>query len=226
MSNSGIVQVVLFSCAMAALACVLIIPIAVPLGWLLARKNWPGKTLLETLVALPLVLPPVATGLILLKLGGRKGPLGALWERVFESDLAFTWRAVVMAMAVMAFPLLVRACRIAFSTVDPRLEDIARTLGRGPFSTWFSISLPLAAPGLIGGMVLAFARALGEFGATIMVAGNIPGETATLALEIYSDIQLGNDQRAFLLLGISIVLAFGAVWLSEYFHRRAGRSIP
>jgi molybdate transport system permease protein len=224
MTEPHMLQVVLFSCAMASLACAAIIPFAIPLGWLLARREWPGKSIVETLVMLPLVVPPVATGLILLKLVGRNGWLGRFLFDTLELEIAFTWRAVAAAMAVMAFPLLVRSCRIAFAGVDPRLEHIARTLGRRPLSVWFSITLPLALPGLIAGVVLAFARALGEFGATIMVAGNIPGVTATLSLEIYSSIQLGNDRRAVSLLGISLALAFGALWMSELLQRRAERS--
>jgi molybdate transport system permease protein len=132
----------------------------------------------------------------------------------------FTWRAVVLATAVMSFPLLVRTARVAFEGVNPRLEHVARTLGAGPWRVFLTITLPLAARGLIAGAVLAFARALGEFGATIMVAGFIPGQTATLALSIYHLVQLGRDREALALLGVSVVLAFAAVWCSEWFLRR------
>lgn len=190
------------------------------LAWLLARKQWWGKSLVETLVALPLVMPPVATGLLLLKLLGRRGPIGAWLDRL-GIDVVFTWKAVVVAMAVMSFPLLVRGARIAFEGVDARLEGVAASLGAGPARIFATITLPLAARGVLAGVVLSFARALGEFGATILVAGNIPGQTSTLSLAIYSEIQLGHDDRAFTLLGVSVLLAFGAVWLSEALFRRS-----
>ncbi len=211
--------ITLFSLGVAALGTLLILPGGVALGWLLARKRWYGKALVETLVALPLVMPPVATGLILLKLLGRRGPLGGFLAAL-GVDIVFTWKAVVIAAAVMAIPLLVRNARVAFEEVPERLEQVARTLGAGPWRVFFTISLPLASRGLCAGGVLAFARALGEFGATAMVAGFIPGETVTLSLGIYHQVQLGRDTEAFLLLGISASLAFGAVILSELLLRR------
>jgi molybdate transport system permease protein len=192
----------------------------VALGWVLARREWRGKTLVETLVALPLVMPPVATGLILLKVLGRRGLVGGWLDRNFGVEIVFTWRAVVLATAVMSFPLLVRAARVAFENVNPRLEQVARTLGAGPWRAWTTISLPLARRGLVAGALLAFARALGEFGATIMVAGYIPGQTATLSLSIYHLVQLGRDSEALVLLTISGAIAFVAVWTSEWFLRR------
>lgn len=215
-----VLQVTLFTLGAAVLSTVLILPPGIALGWLLARRPWPGKALVETLVALPLVIPPVATGLILLKLFGRRGFLGHLFERFLGVEIVFTWRAVVLATAVMALPLLVRAARVAFEEVPARLENVARTLGAGPWRSFFGISLPLARRGLVAGTVLAFARALGEFGATVMVAGMIPGETITLSLGIYRDIQLGQDRAAFALLGISVVLAFAAVAVAERLARR------
>jgi molybdate transport system permease protein len=216
----AVFHVALFTLGIALLSTLLILPPGVALGWLLARRRWPGKSVVETLVALPLVIPPVATGLILLKLFSRRGLLGRLCENVFGVEIVFTWKAVVLATAVMALPLLVRAARVAFEEVPTRLEDVARTLGAGPWRVFFAISLPLARRGLLAGTVLAFARALGEFGATVMVAGMIPGETITLALGIYHEVQLGHDATAFLLLGLSVVLAFGAVTLSEWLLRR------
>jgi molybdate transport system permease protein len=143
----------------------------------------------------------------------------------YKIEIVFTWKAVVLAMAVMSFPLLVRSARTAFEQVNPRLEQVARTLGHGRISVFLRITLPLAARGIIAGMLLAFARALGEFGATILVAGNIPGKTATLSLSIYQSIQLGEDSQAFRLLGISVMAAFLLVWLSEiYLKRSAGRT--
>lgn len=213
-------QITWFTLGVAALSTVAILPPGIALAWLLARRNWPGKSVVETLVALPLVIPPVATGLILLKLLGRRGPLGGWLERTFGWEIVFTWRGVVVATAVMSFPLLVRTARVAFEGVSPRLEQVARTLGAGPWRVFFTITVPLAARGLIAGALLAFARALGEFGATIMVAGFIPGQTATLALSIYHLVQLGRDTEAVALLSVSVVIAFGAVWMSEWFLRR------
>jgi molybdate transport system permease protein len=214
-------QIVEFTFWMAVLATVAIVPPGVILAWFLARKSWPGKAIVETIIALPLVMPPVATGLILLKLLGRKGPVGGFLHNQFDLDVVFTWRAVVAAMAVMSFPLLVRGARIAFEAVNPRLEQVAATLGGSSLRIFLTITLPLAIRGIIAGSVLAFARALGEFGATVLVAGNIPGRTTTLSVSIYNDIQLGHDDDAFRLLAVSIVLAFAAVWMSEWLFKRS-----
>jgi molybdate transport system permease protein len=214
-------QIVQFTSWMAALATVSILPPGVLLGWFLARKSWRGKAVIETLVTLPLVMPPVATGLILLKLLGRKGPIGGFLHSHFDVDVVFTWRAVVAAMALMSFPLLVRGARLAFESVDPRLEQVAATLGASSLRIFVSITLPLAVRGIIAGSVLAFARALGEFGATILVAGNIPGRTTTLSVAIYSEIQLGHDYDAFRLLTFSVILAFAAVWMSEWLFKKS-----
>lgn len=216
----SLLSITFFTLWVAALGTVCIVPPGLALGWLLARRRWPGKSLVETLVALPLVIPPVATGLILLKLFGRRGPLGRFSEGVLGIEIVFTWKAVVLATAVMSFPLFVRAARVAFEEVDRRLEETALTLGASPRDVFFSITLPLARRGLLAGLVLAFARALGEFGATVMIAGMIPGETITLALGIYQHVQLGEDEAALGLLAVSILLAFGAVWLSERLLRR------
>lgn len=209
-----------FTLGIAALSTLLILPFGLALAWLLARYDWPGKSVVETLVALPLVMPPVATGLLLLKFLGRHGPFGDWLEAHPGWEIIFTWRGVVIATAVMSFPLLVRSARVAFEGVNPRLEQVARTLGAGPWRVWATVTLPLAARGLVAGALLAFARALGEFGATIMVAGYIPGKTATLALSIYHQVQLGRDNEALALLAISVAIAFGAVWASEWFLRR------
>jgi molybdate transport system permease protein len=205
----------------AALSTLLILPPGLTAAWLLARFRWRGKSLVETLVALPLVMPPVATGLILLQLLGRRGPVGGWLHRTFGLDIVFTWRAVVAAMMVMSFPLLVRAARVAFEEVNPRLEQIARTLGASDARVFATITLPLAARGIVSGLLLAFARAIGEFGATILVAGNIPGRTSTLSLAIYNLVQLGHDGEAFRLLAIAVAIAFVAVWTAEAFLRRA-----
>ncbi|BET65124.1 molybdate ABC transporter permease subunit [Opitutales bacterium ASA1] len=215
-----LLDITLFTLGVALLSTLLILPPGVALGWLLARRAWPGKVLVETLVALPLVIPPVATGLILLKLFGRRGPLGRFFEEVLGVEIVFTWKAVVLASAVMAFPMLVRAARVAFEEVNPRLEETARTLGASAWDAFWSVTLPSARRGLLAGCVLAFARALGEFGATVMLAGMIPGETITLALGIYHEVQLGRDEAAFGLVLVSVALAFVALWASERLARR------
>ncbi|HEY5233434.1 MAG TPA: molybdate ABC transporter permease subunit [Verrucomicrobiae bacterium] len=208
-------QIVGFTVWVAALSTLAILPFGLALAWALARGNWPGKSLVETFVTLPLVMPPVATGLILLTAFGKHG-LGGL----FDFRIVFTWRAVLLALSVMSLPLLVRSARTAFEEVNPRLEQIARTLGAGGWRVFFTITVPLAARGIVGGMLLAFARALGEFGATIMVAGNIQGKTQTISLAIFENVQIGDDAHAYHLLGVSVMLAFIAVWSSEFFLRR------
>lgn len=198
-----------------------ILPFGLALAWTLARKRWHGKVLVETLLTLPLVIPPVATGLILLKLFGRRGPFGAFLFHNFHLDIVFTWRAVVIAASVMSFPLLVRAARVGFESVDVQLEEIALTLGAGPFRTFFTVTLPLAARAISAGIILAFARAIGEFGATILVAGNIPGRTTTISLKIYEAVILGQDVIAWRLVIICLVISFVAIWLSERWSRGA-----
>ena len=215
-------QVVEFSVRVAALSTLLIVPPSLAVAWLLARRRWPGKAIVETLVALPLVMPPVATGLILLRILGRRGPVGGWLHRTFDLDVAFTQRGVVAAMMVMSAPLLVRAARVAFEEVNPRYEQVASTLGARPLRVFFSITLPLAFRGVVGGMLLAFARAIGEFGATILVAGNIPGRTTTLSSAIFNAVELGRDDVAMRLLAVSVLVAFVAVWVAEtVLHRRA-----
>ncbi len=213
-------QIVWFTAWVSALSTVVILPFGLALAWALARCEWPGKSIVETLVSLPLVMPPVATGLILLKIFGRRHAVGGFLHEHFDFDIIFTWRAVLLALSVMSLPLLVRSARVAFEEVNPRLEQIARTLGAGNWRVFFTITVPLAARGIVAGMILAFARALGEFGATIMIAGNIPGKTSTLSLAIFQNVQLGEDTQAFRLLGVSVVLAFVAVWSSEILLRR------
>jgi molybdate transport system permease protein len=157
--------------------------------------------------------------LILLKLFGRRGPIGVFLFRQFQLDVVFTWRAVVIAAAVMSFPLLVRAARVGFEGVDIHLEEIARTLGAGPLRIFFTVTLPLAARAISVGIILAFARAIGEFGATILLAGNIPGRTTTISLKIYEDVQLGADASAYRLVVVSLIICFVAIWLSERWSR-------
>jgi len=212
---SDLLSITLFTLGVSALSTLLVLLPGLWLGWLLARREWPGKSLVETAVSLPLVIPPVATGLILLKLIGRQSPVGRLFTLLFGGDLVFTWRAVVIATATMALPLLVRNARVAFEQVPRRLEETAATLGASPWDRFRTVTLPLARRGLAAGLVLAFARALGEFGATVMVAGMIPGRTITLSLGIYHEIQMGDDNAALGLLAVSCALAFAAMWLSE-----------
>ncbi len=213
-------QIVWFTAWVSALSTIVILPFGLAIAWVLARFTWPGKSLVETLISLPLVMPPVATGLILLKVFGRRGPIGSFLHDTLHLDVVFTWRGVLIALGVMSFPLLVRSARVAFEEVSPRLEQIARTLGASDARVFFTITAPLAMRGILGGMILSFARALGEFGATIMIAGNIPGQTSTLSLSIFQSVQLGQDADAFRLLGISTALAFAAVWTSEWLMRR------
>jgi len=221
--DGELARLALFSMAAAATAVVVLLPGGLALAWLLARRSFRGRVLVETLVALPLVLPPVATGLVLLELFGRRGPIGGFLHDRLGWDVAFTPAAVVLAMAVMSFPLLVRGARVAFEGVDPRLEGIARTLGASEARVFATITLPLARRGVIAGALLAFARALGEFGATVLVAGDLPGRTTTLSVAIWREVQLGRDGRALALAGVSAALGFAAVVASELLLARAGR---
>ncbi len=214
------VQVILFTLGVCLLSTIVITPFGLGLAWLLARKRWRGKALVEALVTVPLVIPPVATGLILLKLLGRRGGLGGFLHEHFGTEIVFTWKAVVIACAVMSFPLLVRGARVGIEGVDRSLEDVARIFGAGPWRVFFAVTLPLAGRGIAAGIVLAFARAIGEFGATILVAGNIPGKTQTLSLRIYEAVQLGEDATAWRLVVICLLISFIAVWLSERLSRR------
>jgi molybdate transport system permease protein len=207
-------QITWFTLLCAIGATVLIVPAGVPLAWLLARRRFRGRALLEALVTMPLVVPPVATGLLLLVLFSRRGVVGALLERM-GIGIVFTWKAVVLAMAVMGLPLLVRTSRAGFEQVNTRYESVAATLGASPLRVFFTISLPLAWPAVLAGAVLAFARALGEFGATIVVAGSIPGATRTLAVAIYGYTETGQDRQALVLVAIAIVIAFVALWASN-----------
>jgi len=196
-----------------------ILPVGVAAAWLLARRDWPGKGLVETLFSLPLVLPPTAVGLLLLDLLRRRGPIG----RALDSagiDVLFTWKAIVLATAVMSFPLLVRPARAAFESVDGRLPAMARSLGCGPVSAFARVTLPLASRGIAAGTLLAFSRALGEFGATILVAGNIPGRTQTMALAIFHRTQIGDDAGAMRLVAVTVAVAFLIVWTAEGLERR------
>ena len=211
--NFELMQVVLFSVGMAALATVVMLPPGIALAWILVRRPFPGRTVVETLISLPLVLPPVATGLILLRLFGRRGLVGR-WFDQLGIEVIFTWKAVVLAMAVMGLPLLVRAARSGFEQVDRRYERIAATLGANPIRVFLTISLPLARRGVMAGAVLGFSRALGEFGATVMIAGTLPG-TRTLSTSIYAYTQTGQDASATVLLVAAALVAFAALFVSN-----------
>ena len=193
-------------------------------GWLLARRDFPGKTLLDGLVHLPLVLPPVVTGYVLLLLLGRHGLLGGWLESALGVRLVFTTTGAMIAATVVAFPLLVRAVRLSMELIDPGLEEAARSLGAGPARTFLSVTLPLALPGVLAGLVLVFARSLGEFGATIAFAGNVAGRTRSLPLEIYTSLQrVGGETEVGRLVAISAALSLGALIVSELLARRLQR---
>lgn len=213
-------RITAFTLRTALLTTLMIAPPGILLAWWMARRSWPGKSLVDTLLALPLVIPPVATGLILLELMGRRGPVGGFLHRVFEIDVVFTWRAVLVAGGVMAFPLLVRAARVGFEQAQEEMEDAAKVEGADALQVFWHVNPPLATRGIIAGLILAYARCLGEFGATILIAGNIPGRTTTIATAIYQHVQLGQDASAYRLLLVSVALAFVAIWTSEYFLRR------
>lgn len=211
-------QVAVFTLTMAVVATLVMLPPGIMFAWLFARHRFRGCTALETLVMLPLVIPPVATGLILLRLFGRRGPFGRVAESV-GFEVIFTWKAVILAMAVMGLPLLVRAARGAFEQVDRRYEQIAASLGAGPLRIFFTVSLPMAGRGVLAGVLLAFSRAVGEFGATMMLAGNMPGSTRTIASGIYIYTEVGNDAAATSLMLASIMIAFGSLWFSNRLAR-------
>jgi molybdate transport system permease protein len=210
------------SLRIAVVATVVSLPFGIAIAWLLARKDFWGKALLDGVVHLPLVLPPVVTGYLLLITFGRKGLVGAFLAD-FGIVFSFRWTGAALACGVMAFPLLVRAIRLSFEAIDRRLEDAASTLGASRMWTFLTVTLPLALPGVIAGMVLAFAKALGEFGATITFVSNIPGQTQTLSAAIYTFTQIPNgDAAAMRLVIIAIVIALAALVASEWFARRAG----
>jgi molybdate transport system permease protein len=198
------------------------LPFGIAVAWLLARKDFWGKALLDGIIHLPLVLPPVVTGYLLLITFGRKGAVGSFLAD-FGIVFSFRWTGAALACGVMAFPLLVRAIRLSFEAIDRRLEDAAATLGASTLWVFLTVTLPLALPGVIAGMVLSFAKALGEFGATITFVSNIPGETQTLSAAIYTFTQVpGGDAQALRLVVVAIVIALAALIASEWFARRAG----
>jgi molybdate transport system permease protein len=213
---------ILLSLKIAGVATVCALPPAIALAYLLARRDFPGKVLVDGIVHLPLVMPPVVTGYLLLLAFGRRGPVGMLLHDLFGITLAFRWTGAALAAAIMGFPLMVRAIRLSFEAIDPRLEAASGTLGAPPLATFFRVSLPLAVPGVLVGAVLAYAKALGEFGATITFVSNIPGETRTIAAAIYTLTQTPDgDSAALKLTMVSIALALAALAASEILQRRA-----
>jgi molybdate transport system permease protein len=210
------------SVRIAVTATIFALPFGIAIAWVLARKRFPGKALLDGIVYLPLVLPPVVTGYLLLIWFGRKGPVGALLDQYLGVVFSFRWTGAALACGVMGFPLLVRATRLSFEAVDRRLEDAASTLGANRWWSFLTVALPLALPGVIAGAVLCFAKALGEFGATITFVSNIPGETQTISAAIYTYTQVpGGDGPALRLVAVSIVIALIALIASEWLARRA-----
>lgn len=202
------------------------LPVAVAVAWVLARFDFPGKMLLNALVHLPLILPPVVTGYILLLLLGTKGPLGSWLQETFGLVFAFRWTGAAVAAAIMGFPLMVRAIRLSMETVDRRLEASAATLGASPFFVFLTVTLPLVLPGVIAGAILSFAKGLGEFGATITFVSNIPGETRTLPIAIYTFLQIpGGETGAIRLTVIAVALSLLALLVSEGLARRAARRV-
>jgi molybdate transport system permease protein len=213
-------EVILLSLKIALVAVIAVLPVAFALAYLLARGRFPGRTLLDALVHLPLVLPPVVTGWLLLIAFGRNGPIGGWLERWFGITVMFRWTGAVIAAAVMALPLMVRAMRLSIEAVDTRLEGTARTLGAGPWRTFFTITLPLSRAGVMAGLVLGFARSLGEFGATISFVSSIPGQTRTLPIAIYTALQVPGQEGIVVRLAIiSVILSLGALIVSELLVR-------
>jgi molybdate transport system permease protein len=218
-------QAVRLSLRVAVVSTFVSLPLGVAAAYALARGRFPGRALLDGLIHLPLVLPPVVTGYLLLAAFGRRGPLGAALEACCGIILSFRWTGAALAAAVMAFPLMVRAIRLSLEAVDRRLEQAAGTLGAGPTWVFLTVTLPLALPGIVAGAILAFAKAMGEFGATITFVSAIPGETLTLPSAIYAYTQVpGGEAGAFRLSLVSVAVALGAVVISEVLTRRVGRS--
>jgi len=210
------------SLRIAIVATAVALPFGVALGWVLARKEFWGKTLLDGVIYLPLVLPPVVTGYLLLVSFGRRGPIGAFLADYFGIVFSFRWTGAALSCGVMGFPLMVRPIRLALEAIDRRLEEAGATLGANPALVFLTITFPLALPGIIAGAVLCFARALGEFGATITFVSNIPGETQTISAAIYTLLQVpGGDVVAGRLVVVAIIISFAALVASEWFARRA-----
>lgn len=217
-------EAIRLSLRIAALATFASLPVAIAIAFLLARRRFPGRALVDGLVHMPLVMPPVVTGYLLLLLFGRRGPIGAFLEETFGIVLAFRWTGAALAGAIMGFPLMVRAIRLSIEAIDRRFEAAAATLGANRIAVFATITLPLILPGVLAGMVLSFARALGEFGATITFVGNIPGQTQTIPTAIYTFTQIpGAEIGALRLTGIALVIALAALVASDVLARRVTR---
>lgn len=220
------ISALLLSLRVSGTALAVSLPFAIAVAYILARRNFPGKVFIDGVIHLPLVLPPVATGFALLILLGRKGPIGGLLYEIFGLTLAFRWTGAAVAAAIMAFPLIVRPIRLAFDAIDPRLEAAAATLGANPMWVFLSVTLPLAMPGVVSALVLGFAKCLGEFGATITFVSNIPGETRTLPLALYTYTQVpGGEGPALRLAGIAVAISFAAVIVAEVLASRTKRRL-
>jgi molybdate transport system permease protein len=214
------------SLRVALVATLAALPVAIWVAYILARKSFPGRQVLNGVVHLPLVLPPVVTGYLLLVLFGQQGPLGSLLYQTFGISFAFRWTGAALAAAIMAFPLMVRAIRLGFEAVDPGLEDAAATLGASRMRVWRTVTLPLVVPGILAGAILGFAKALGEFGATITFVAAIPGETQTIPTAIYGLLQVPGSNAAVLsLVMVSVILAMGALLVSEWLARRMAKRV-
>ena len=221
MMEGDVWQIVSLSLRVAGIAIIVALPVAFVVAWILARFNFPGKSLAQAIVTMPLVLPPVVTGYLLLILFGARGAVGAPLQEWFGLSFSFRWTGAALAAGVMAFPLLVRPIRLSIEGLDRGLEEAARTLGASRFTAFFTVVLPPLLPGVLAGAVLGFAKALGEFGATITFVSNIPGETQTLSLAIYALMQIpSGDAEAFRLIAISAAISVAAVVLSEWLQRR------
>ncbi len=219
-------EAVRLSARVALWATLVSLPLGVVTAHVLARYEFPGKQILNGLVHLPLILPPVVTGYLLLVLLGRQGPLGQFLDQWFGITVAFRWTGAAVAAGVMAFPLMVRAIRLAIEAVDPKLEQAASTLGASRLWVFLTVTLPLILPGIIAGAILAFAKAIGEFGATITFVSNIPGQTQTMPLAIYAFLQVpGGQESAMRLVIVAIIIAMGALLLSEFVARRVARKV-
>jgi len=220
------IEAVLLSLKVSLWAVGVSLPLGIATAWVLARLEFPGKTLLDALIHVPLVVPPVVVGYLLLLLLGRNGYLGGWMYETFGITVAFSWQGAAVAAAVMAFPPMVRAIRLSIEAIDTRLEQAARTLGARPIDVFFSITLPLTGSGIVVGVILAFARALGEFGATITFVSAIPGETTTLPVSLYTLAQIpGEESGAIRLVVLSLIVAFGAMFAAEIIARRVRKRI-
>ena len=218
------IEIIFLTVKISVLATALNIPIALLIGWAVGRKEFRGKFLLELIVSLPLALPPVVLGYTLLLLVGREGPIGRLSTVLFGTDVVFTWVAATLAAAVVSLPLMARAPIVSMSSFDETLERSARSLGAGPFRTFLTITVPLSYHGVLGGVLLGFVRALAEFGATIIVAGNIPGRTQTIPLAIYNKVQLGRNDEALVLVAVSVALAVCTLTVYTWLLSKSGKN--